>query len=208
MHPGRLIVYIAAASGAGKTRRLLDDARRARLAGRNAVFGWIDPKGRPELSRLIDGIPRVPPRIVEVGEESVPEFDFEAAVAMQPDLVVLDDLSHENLRGSTHAKRWQDALALRERGITVIGAFNIAHLDTTAPVAEVATGVPVHDVVPMSFIKSADEVIALDISPQLLQRRLRSQKIFRDEDLARALSGPFKTQTLQALRELLLRTID
>ncbi|MDQ2872173.1 MAG: hypothetical protein M3R35_03475, partial [Candidatus Eremiobacteraeota bacterium] len=41
-----------------------------------------------------------------------------------------------------------------------------------------------------------------------LQRRLRSQKIFRDEDLARALSGPFKTQTLQALRELLLRTID
>ncbi|MGZ3495934.1 MAG: hypothetical protein ACXWNK_02210 [Vulcanimicrobiaceae bacterium] len=204
----RLLVYIAAAAGAGKSRRLLDDAHRAQLAGRNVAIGWIETKGRPDLERLAEGIPRIPPRMAKVGNEEFPEFDFEEAIRMHPDVIVLDELAHDNLPGSTNAKRWQDALALREHGISVISAFNIAHLDTAAPVAEVATGFPVREIIPISFLKSADEVIALDVSPQLLQRRLRSQKIVQEADIERALSGPFKTQTLYVLRELLLRTID
>jgi len=46
-------------------------------------------------------------------------------------LRLLDELAHDNLNGGVHAKRWQDALALREQGISVIGAFNICLLYTS-----------------------------------------------------------------------------
>jgi two-component system sensor histidine kinase KdpD len=204
----KLLVYIAAAPGAGKTRRLLDDAHRAMLAGRNVRIGWIEPKGRADLEHLAEGIARIPPRIVKLGNEEFPEFDYEAALREHPDVVLLDELAHDNLPGSANAKRWHDALALREHGISVIGAFNIAHLDVAAPQAQTAIGFPVREIVPISFLKSADEVIALDVSPQLLERRLRSERVVPPEDIDRALAFAFKPQTLYVLRELLLRTID
>ena len=204
----RLLVYIASAAGAGKTRRLLDDARRLRAAGKNVAIGWIDAKSRPDLDRLAQDLPRVPPRMVNIENQWFPEFDFEAAVALHPDAIILDELAHDNLPGSVNAKRWQDALALRDRGISVLGAFNIAHLETAAPVAQAALGYPIRQIVPVSFLRAADEVIALDVSPALLKSRLRSGKVVRPQDVERALGGPFSDRTLYVLRELLLRTID
>lgn len=204
----RLLVYIASAPGAGKTRRLLDDARRMQAAGKNVVIGWIDLKGRRDLEHLAEGLPRVPPRVVCVGGEAFPEFDFDAAVGMRPYAIVLDELAHDNLPGAVHAKRWQDALGLRERGISVLGAFNVAHLETAAPVAEAVLGHPVREIVPVSFLRAADEVIALDVSPALLKSRLHSGKVVREEDVDRALGAAFSDRTLYVLRELLLRTID
>lgn len=204
----RLLVYIASAPGAGKTRRLLDDARRMQAAGRNVAIGWLDTKGRPDLERLAEGIPRIPPRQVTLEGELFYDFDFEAAVKLKPDAVVLDELAHDNLPGGAHAKRWQDALALRDEGISVLGAFNIAHLETAAPVAEAALGYPVREIVPVSFLQAADEVIALDVSPSLLKSRLRSGKVVHPEDVDRALGAAFSDRSLYVLRELLLRTID
>ncbi len=204
----RLVVYVAAAPGAGKTRRLLTDARRLQATGKRVAIGWIETKGRPDLERLCAGIPRIPPRFVDVGGQQFPEFDIEAAIREAPDVLLLDELAHDNLDGSANGKRWQDALTLRERGISVLGAFNIAHLDTVAPTSEGLTGYPVREIVPKSFLKTADEVIALDASPELLRRRLEGGKIVRGDDIARALDGVFKESTLVMLRELLLRTID
>ena len=204
----RLVVYLASAPGAGKTRRLLEEARRMRQAGLNVMIGTIELKDRPGLAALVENIPHVPPRHVAIGGATFSEFDVDAAIRLHPDIVILDELAHENLTGSAHAKRWQDALALREAGISVYGAFNISHVETVAASAEAITGYPVREIIPFSFLKSADEVIALDVSPQLLQLRLRSGKIVKTDDIDRALGGIFKDQTLQMLRQLLLRTID
>ncbi len=204
----RLVVYVAAAPGAGKTRRLLTDAHRLQLAGKRVAIGWIETKERPDLERLAEGFPRVPPRSVRVAESAYDEFDLDAALAAKPDVVILDELAHDNLGESRNAKRWQDALALREAGIGVIGAFNIAHLETVSATAESLLGHPVRAVIPISFLKSADDVIALDASPQLIRRRLADGKIVQPDDIARAQSGAFKETTLKMLRELLLRTID
>lgn len=204
----RLLVYIASAPGAGKTRRLIDDAQRLRATGKRVAIGWIDTKGRPDLDRLAEGIERIPPRAVRTGDRHNLDFDFEAAVACAPDALVLDELAHENADGAPNAKRWQDALALRERGISVLGAFNVAHLESAAPVAELALGHPIREIIPVSFLRSADETIALDVSPSLLKRRLRSGKIVEVEDIDLALDAAFSDRALHVLRELLLRTID
>ena len=204
----RLVVYLAAAPGAGKTRRLLTDARRMRAAGKRVFVGWVETKERPDLERLAEDLPRIAPREVELRGQRFAEFDLDAALAAKPDVVVLDELAHDNLGQSRNGKRWQDALALRDAGITVLGAFNIAHLETVSPTAEALLGYPIREIVPLSFVKAADEVIAIDASPDLILARLQAGKIVRSEDIDRAMAGAFKPSTLIMMRELLLRTID
>jgi two-component system sensor histidine kinase KdpD len=204
----RLTVYLAAAPGAGKTRRLLEDALRAQAAGVRVAIGWIETKGRPELDALAAGLPRLPARSVTVEGAAFQDFDLEAALAARPQLVVLDELAHANLAGSTNPKRWQDALALRERGIGVLGALNVMHLEHVAGAAEALIGFPIREIVPLSFLEKADQVIALDVSPEVLDARLLSGAIFRTDDIERARAGIFRPQTIKMLREMLLRTVD
>ncbi len=204
----RLTVYLASAPGAGKTRRLLEDAIRLHETGVRVALGWIETKGRPELDELAARLPRVPPRLVTIGESTFEDFDYNAALALRPDLLVLDELAHTNLEGGANAKRWQDALALREAGIAVSGALNIQHLETVAATAEGLIGFPVREIVPMSFLRAADQVIALDVSTEQLEARLFAGKVVRPEDIDRARSGIFRPQTLRFLREMMLRTVD
>jgi len=204
----RLVIYVAAAPGAGKTRRLLTDARRLQAAGKRVAIGWIETKGRRDLDRLAEGLPRIPPRTVTMGANEYAEFDLEAALDYHPDVILMDELAHDNLGNARNGKRWQDALELRAAGVTVLGAFNIAHLETVSATAERLIGYPVREIVPLSFLKTADEVIALDASPEILRERLQSGMIVHDGDIARAESGLYQESTLTMLRELLLRTID
>ena len=204
----RLVVYVAGAPGAGKTRRLLEDARRLRADGKRIAIGWVETKGRPDLEIAAAGLPRIPPRRITIGDRVFEDFDYDAALRQRPDVVILDELAHDNLGDAPHAKRWQDALALKQHGIGVIGALNIQHVETVAPTAEALIGYPVREIVPLSFLQAADEVVALDVSPRLLQSRVRAGKIVNEQDIDRALAGAFKEQTLYMLRELLLRTVD
>ncbi len=204
----RLTVYLASAPGAGKTRRLLEEALRAHKTGVRVMLGWIEPKGRPDLDLLASALPSVPVRSLHIGDATFEDFDFEAAVALRPQLVVLDELAHANLAGATHQKRWEDALALRAAGIAVVGAFNIAHVETVAATAEGLIGYPIREIVPLSFLRAADQVIALDVSPEQLEARLADGRIVREEDIERARRGLYRPQTLRYLREMMLRTVD
>ncbi|GAC1525190.1 MAG: universal stress protein [Vulcanimicrobiaceae bacterium] len=203
----RLTIYLASAPGAGKTRRLLDDALAMHESGERVVLGWIETKGRPDLERLAARLPRVPSRTVRVGDATFHEFDLRAALALRPTTIVLDDLAHDNLDGAVHRKRWQDALALREAGIAVTGALNIAHVETVAATAEGLIGAPIREIVPMSFLRAADAVVALDVSPEQLESRLLAGRV-RGDPNDRARAGVYPPQTLRFLRETMLRTVD
>lgn len=204
----RLTIYLASAPGAGKTHRILSDAIFQMQAGRRVAIGWVETKGRPDLEELAAGIPRLAPRTFGAGSVAFEDFDLQAALDSDAETIVLDELAHANPDGAPHAKRWQDALALRAAGKSVLGAFNVQHLETVAPVAERIIGHPIREIVPISFLRDADGVIALDVSVAVLESRLRSGRIVRIDDVERAAMGLFKPQNLQLLRELLLRTVD
>ena len=204
----KLTIYLAGAPGAGKTHRLLSDALGEAKAGRRVAIGWIDTKNRPQLEQLAAGLPRIPPRAFPIAGTVIDDFDLEAALASDYETIVLDELAHTNPSGALHAKRWQDALALREAGKSVLGAFNVMHLDTVAPVAERIVGYPIRELVPIAFLRKADRVIALDVAPSVLESRLRTGRIVRDEDVERAAAGLFQPKNLAMMRELLLRVVD
>jgi two-component system sensor histidine kinase KdpD len=204
----RLTIYLAGAPGAGKTYRLLTEANFQRRAGRRVAIGWIETKGRPGLDDLARDLPRIPLKTYEVAGSVFEDFDVDAAIASDYETIVLDELAHSNPAGATHAKRWQDALALRDAGKSVLGAFNIQHLETVALTAERIIGHPIYEIVPISLLKRADGVIALDISPAVLESRLRSGRIVHADDVERAAMGVFRPSNLQMMRELLLQTVD
>ena len=204
----RLTIYLAGAPGAGKTHRLLSDARREAQAGRRVAIGWIETKGRPQLDALAAALPRIPPRRYAASGTEIDDFDLDAALGSDYETIVLDELAHANPPGAAHAKRWQDARALRDAGKSVLGAFNVMHLDTVAPVAERIIGYPIRELVPVAFLRAADRVIALDVAPSILESRLRTGRIVRDEDVARAAAGVFAPKNLSMMRELLLRVVD
>ena len=204
----KLTIYLGGAPGAGKTHRLLTDALGEMKAGRRVAIGWIETKNRPQLEALAAPLPRIPPRRYAVGETAVEDFDLAAALASDFETIVLDELAHANPADAVHAKRWQDALALRDAGKSVLGAFNVMHLDTVAPVAERIVGHPIRELVPIAFLRKADRVIALDVAPSILESRLRTGRIVRDEDVERAAAGIFQPKNLSMMRELLLRVVD
>jgi two-component system sensor histidine kinase KdpD len=201
-------VYLASAPGAGKTRRLLDDANRLHESGVDVAIGWIETKGRPDLDRLAARLPRIPPRTVTIGTSTFEDFDLDAALARKPQHIVLDELAHANLEGAANPKRWQDALALREAGIAVSGALNIQHVESVAAVAEGLIGFPVREIVPISFLRSADQVVALDVSADQIEARVSAGMVVHPGDIDRARNAIFRRQTLNFLRELMLRTVD
>jgi two-component system sensor histidine kinase KdpD len=204
----RLTVYLGYAPGTGKTHRLLTEARSLMETGEKVALGWIETKGRPDLEELAAGLPRILPRVVRIGEASFEEFDLDAALASGASAIVIDELAHSNLAGGRNVKRWEDALELRNAGRTVIGAFNVQHLETVAPAAEAMIGFPVREIVPISFLRAAEQVVAVDASPEVVEARLHEGSIVSRDDVPRALQGPFRPQTLRALRAMLLQTID
>jgi two-component system sensor histidine kinase KdpD len=204
----RLTIYLASAPGAGKTYRLLTEAHFQRQAGRRVAIGWIETKDRPGLDELARDLPSIPLRGFEINGSTFEDFDVDAAIASNYETILLDELAHSNPPGATHAKRWQDALALRAAGKSVLGAFNIQHLETVALTAERIIGHPIREIVPISLLKSADGVIALDVSPAVLESRLRSGRIVRSDDIDRAAQGVFQPSNLQMMRDLLLQTVD
>ena len=90
----------------------------------------------------------------------------------------MDDLAHTNAPGSRHAKRWQDVNELLDHGIDVVTTVNVQHLDSMVDVVERITGQRETDTVPDSFVRSADQIELVDMSPEALRRRLAHGNVF------------------------------
>ena len=133
------------------------------------------------------------------------EFDLDAALARRPALLLVDELAHTNAPGSRHTKRWQDVEELLAAGINVYTALNIQHLESLNDVVAQITGVKVRETIPDSILERADEIELVDVSPDVLQQRLREGKVYVPEQASRAIERFFRKGNLIALRELALR---
>src|SRR5688572_9704128 len=202
---GRLMIFVGAAPGVGKTYTMLETARARKKDGYDVVVGVVETHGRKETKALLRGLEVIPRRIVEYKGRSLEEMDLDAIIARRPQIVVVDELAHTNAFGSRHPKRYLDVEELLSHGIDVYTTVNIQHIESLNDVIAQITRVRVRETIPDSVFDRADAVELIDLTPNDLIQRLKDGKVYIPEQAVRALDHFFSPANLTALRELALR---
>ena len=169
------------------------------------VAGYIEPHNRPDTEALREGLEEIPPLMVDYKGIQLREFDLDAALKRRPQLLLVDELAHTNVRGCRNEKRYQDVMELLQAGISVYSTVNIQHLESLNDLVGSITGIQVRERIPDYVFDQADQVEVIDIEPDDLIRRMKEGKIYGESQAERALSNFFRREKLVALREIALR---
>ncbi len=202
---GKLKIFLGYAPGVGKTYTMLEAARLKRK-DTDVVIGIVETHGRVETEALLENMEIIPRRQVEYRGIKLTEMNLDAVLARHPQLVIVDELAHENAPGSRHPKRYQDIEELLEAGVDVYTTLNIQHIESGRTAVTQITGVWVRETVPDSFVDSASEIEMVDLPPDELLKRLKEGKVYIPEQIAPATESFFRKGNLTALRELSMRT--
>ncbi len=202
---GRLMIFLGAAPGVGKTYEMLTAAQTRRREGVDVVIGVVETHGRQETEALTLGLETVPRRKIDYRGHTIDEMDIDAILARHPRLALVDELAHTNAPGSRHPKRYMDVEELLAAGIDVYATLNIQHVESLNDVVARITRIRVRETVPDSVIDRADEVELIDLTPQDLIQRLKDGKVYVPRQAERAVRHYFQPGNLTALRELALR---
>ena len=206
-HRGKFKIYIGMSAGVGKTYRMLQEAHQLLDAGVDIQVGYIETHGRAETEALVAGLPLIPRRKLFYKGKELDEMDMQAILNLHPEIVVVDELAHTNIEGSSNPKRWQDVMQILDAGISVITAINIQHIESVTEHVQEITGVEVHERVPDSVLAMADEVVNIDLTADDLIARLKAGKIYKPDKIAAALGNFFTQENLLQLRELALKEV-
>lgn len=199
-----LRIYLGAAPGVGKTYSMLGEAHRRMERGTDVVAAVIETHARRKTAQQLAGIEVIPPTYIEHEGTRHPELDVDAVLTRRPQVVLVDDLAHANTPGSRNAHRWQDVEVFLNAGITVITTVNVQHLESLNDVVSHITGTAQAERVPDEFVRAADQIELVDITPEALRRRMAHGNVYPPEQAAAAMEDYFRPGNLTALRQLAL----
>src|SRR5262245_7391664 len=186
---------------------MLQEGQQAKLEGTDVVIGYLEPHDRPETAAQAEGLEVVFRKQIDHGGLVLEELDADAVIRRAPQLTLVDELAHTNAPGSKNATRYEDIDEILDAGIDVISTVNVQHLESLNDVVFELTGVRVRETFPDRVLDQADQVVLVDLTPEELQLRLQSGKVYPGHQVERALLNFFRTENLAALRELALREV-
>jgi len=137
-------------------------------------------------------------------------IDVETIIRRHPMVCVIDGLAYNNPPGVRNPTRWQDVQDLLNAGIKVIASINIQYVAELREDVEAITGKHVTETVPVSFLKSADEIEIVDAPPEEPMERTpeereeaqrREQRLSRLRELALVLAADVVDQQLNVYLE-------
>lgn len=202
---GKLMIFIGAAPGVGKTFAMLRAAQARKAEGTDVVIGVVETHQRSETEKLLEGLEVIPRLAIEYRGIQFYEMDIDAVLKRAPRLVVVDELAHSNIPGTRHPKRYQDVEELLHARIDVYTTINVQHIESLNDIVARITGVTVRETVPDNMIQQADGIELIDLTPEELLQRLKEGKVYIPEQARLAMSRFFTPGNLTALRELALR---
>ena len=200
-------MFLGYCPGAGKTYSMLSEAIRRRERGEDIVVGVIETHGRPPTAELASQLERVERRRIDFRGTTFEELDLDAIFARKPEVVLIDELAHTNVEGSTYRKRYEDVMEILARKIDVLSTINIQHVESITPVVQSLTGVTVRETVPDWVLQRADEIVMIDLTPEALQTRMQRGDIYPPDRIDAALANFFRRGNLIALREMALQYV-
>ncbi|KON90041.1 histidine kinase [Sporosarcina globispora] len=204
---GKLKLYVGAAPGVGKTYKILQDAQDLKKEGADIVIGLIETHGRIETEAQMGDLEQVPLKSINYKGKQFYELNVDKIITRKPEIVLVDELAHTNIKGSLNPKRYMDVEDLLEAGISVFSAVNIQHLESVNDIVQQISGIKVRERLPDTFIQKANEIQLIDVTPETLRKRLAEGKIYAPVKIEQSLNNFFTTAKLSALRELALREV-
>lgn len=202
---GKLKIFFGYAAGVGKTYAMLEAAHQAQKEGIDVVVGYVEQHARPDTLALLDGLELLPCKEIDYRGIQLREFDLDGALRRKPQLILVDELAHQNAQGCRHTKRYQDVEELLQAGIHVYTTVNVQHLESLNDLVSSITGIAVHERIPDHVFDRANQVELVDIEPEELVKRLQAGKVYRERQAKRALEHFFTAENLAALREIAMR---
>ncbi|MFT4071698.1 MAG: sensor protein KdpD [Dysgonamonadaceae bacterium] len=204
---GKLKIYIGMSAGVGKTYRMLSEAHLLLKSGIDVQIGYIETHARKETQELLFGLPVISRKSIFYKGKELEDMDLQAILNRRPEVVIVDELAHTNIKGSKNEKRWQDVLEIISAGINVISAVNIQHIESLNSQIREITGIEVEERIPDSLLAQADEVVYIDLTADDLIARLKDGKIYPSDQIEAALRNFFTNEHLLQLRELALKEV-
>ncbi|GAA3962705.1 sensor protein KdpD [Mucilaginibacter dorajii] len=204
---GKFKVYIGMSAGVGKTYRMLLEAQALLRNGIDVKIGYIETHNRKETVAQLEGLPVIPRRKLFYKGKELEEMDLKAIISLRPEVVLVDELAHSNIEGSSNEKRWQDVMEILNAGINVISAVNIQHMESLNEEVERITGATINERIPDKVLQLADEVVNIDLTADELIDRLKEGKIYDAKKVPTALNNFFQSDRILQLRELALREV-
>ena len=203
--PGRLKIFFGYAAGVGKTYTMLEAAHQLQKEGIDVVVGYVEQHARPDTLALLEGLEVLPCKEIDYQGIKLREFDLDRALQRKPQLILVDELAHNNAHGCRHTKRYQDVEELLQAGINVYTTVNVQHLESLNDLVSSITGIAVNERIPDRVFDRANQVELVDIEPDELVKRLQAGKVYRERQAKQALQNFFTTENLTALREIAMR---
>ncbi|MEH7438017.1 universal stress protein [Neobacillus drentensis] len=207
MQRGRLKIILGAVSGTGKTYHMLMEGNNLKKNGIDVVIGMISASERPKTTEQIGCLEIIPSiKWIENGKEKY-DLDVDAIIARNPEVVLVDVLTHRNRPVAPRPTRFDDIQYLLKKKISVITTVNIYELEGIRGIADKLTGgkVKVGCTVPEDTLALADEVKLLDVPPEVILNRLQEGEIdLQNEEKGKGVNL-LHPSNLAVLRELALR---
>lgn len=196
MKSGQLRVYIGAATGAGATYAMLDEALRRKGRGTHITIGWVDTHSRRNTLDVLE-------RVTD-GQPSPESLDVQSIIAEQPDVVLVDDLGRQI--GNTF--HWMLVDEILKSGIDVIATLNMQHIASLAEPVTKIIGIAPNGRVPDDFLKRANQIEIVDITPQAIRRRLAHGNVFVSPEHNPKDSDIFNSDSFSQLRLLMIQWMN
>ena len=145
---GKLTIFASYLSGAGKSYAMLRAGEQARAGGMDVVIGLFSEHLWPETRRLAEGFERVPCVPVEKQGAVRYEVDLRACLNRKPQVLLINDLSYQNIGNARYKKRYQEIWAMLEAGIDVYTTLDIQNMESIQDTVSAIVGGTVSERIP------------------------------------------------------------
>lgn len=82
----------------------------AKKEGIDVVVGYVEPHARPDTLALLAGLEVLPNQMIDYRGIQLREFDLDQALQRKPQLILVDELAHNNAQGcgtQAASKTWK-----------------------------------------------------------------------------------------------------
>ena len=204
---GRLKIVIGTVSGSGKTYHMLQEGNILKERGIDVIIGLINETNRQKTIEQIGCLEKIPSIDWEENGSVKQDLDLDAIIARNPEVVLVDDLAHQNRSEASFPTRIDDIHFLLSKNISVITTMNIYEIKEVHDKADKLTGgnVKADVFVPEETLAMADDVKLLDVSPEVILKRWREDDIDINDKANLNQIRLYQQSNLAVLRELSLR---